>query len=429
VNLSAFHWLQIGTQRHYAEYESRGQQGELGGTIAAFYIAFAVTVMLIAIGLGLLLPRAAGSQNIFVATALLILVMPAFENSLAIVIAKGSARMYGFLSSTKAILALVSAVTLIVWFSASASSALYGLCVGLVCASWWYGSVGWLLANVSKASLACARTLLRYGAPLAVSLVLSLVAAAGDRLLIGVALGAEATGLYAAGYDIAYQVLGVAMGTVAIAITPTVYRTYASAPAEVSKQLHVLLALQLTIALPIVVAAFLAPREIALLLLGSEYADSAAKVIPLIAAAAFMNYLRAHYFDLAFHLALRIRPLVFVLFCVAALNLASNVFFVPRYGVAAAGWTAIGCYGLGVLLSIGIGATIRRIPLWNWGACRALFGCAGMIMVFSVLGRLTDINWALKLVAALIAYALIVGSVQWSTAVSFARGHCEEKSS
>ena len=177
---------------------------------------------------------------------------------------------------------------------------------------------------------------LRAGAPfLSASLAIQLVTSA-DAILIGVILGAQELGIYAAAYVIAGQLLLLA-GPVAAAIYPRL-----SSASDASDGPRVLLgALNLigAVAWPVCLsAAILAP-----VIIGILYPPDYAAAAPLLATLLGMTVIG--YYNAIATVALnsigRQAAVMSVAWLAAGVNVTANILLIPRFGVAGAAATAL----------------------------------------------------------------------------------------
>lgn len=225
------------------------------------------------------------------------------------------------------------------------------------------------------------RALVRYGAPLAIALVISMAMPAAERFLITRLVDLEALGVYAAAYGLVFPAI-VFLGSV---VNTTGYpRIMRAKEARRDERIRRVLRQQagaLTVALmPAVVGVFLLAPKIAAAFPGQAYAG-AAHLLGWIGLAAALNVWRSAYADLRFHLAkapLRISACMLVALLVDA---CLNVLLLPRLGVEAAPLALLGAYGVALGLSIVLGRGYRALP---WPPLRPLLVAAAATGVMAV---------------------------------------------
>ncbi len=147
--------------------------------------------------------------------------------------------------------------------------------------------------------------LLRYGLPLAGTLILSYIVSVSDRFLIAWLLDEAQAGIYAAGYDLANQPVILLMSIVNLAAYPLIVQVWEHEGVE-SAQAYLVrnLRLLLVVGVPATVGLAMLARPFGELVLGASF-HSASAVIPLIALGTLLDGLRVYHTDLAFHLGQR----------------------------------------------------------------------------------------------------------------------------
>jgi O-antigen/teichoic acid export membrane protein len=139
--------------------------------------------------------------------------------------------------------------------------------------------------------------------------------------------------------------------------------------------------LLVAIGLPAAVALGVLAGPLAQLIFGPTYRPAATQLLPVISLGVLLGGFKAFYADLAFQLAHRTGWLVRIALPSAALNIALNVLWIPRYGVLGAAWATVAAFALGLALSIGFGRRFFTLawPWRDWAAvvvATAAFGLA-----------------------------------------------------
>jgi O-antigen/teichoic acid export membrane protein len=419
VNLGLFHWLQAGIQRLYPHYDHRARSNQLLGVLLLAYPIYLAVVLLCA---ALVIASAAFTYlrpQVILACAALAMLLPAFESNLALAIARSDSASYALLAGGRASLALGAGLLLIYGLGPIAENAVWGLCIGLFLATSIFGYRVWFGGRWDiNSAKPVAQELLRYGGPMSLALLFSYLTVAADRLLIGTFLGATAVGLYVAGYDLVHQAVSAVMGTISMAIAPHVYRSHAAGRiGQTRSNLSNLLLWQVAIGVPLAVLLLVAAPRLCALLLGGSYAAASVIVVQLIAISALLSNMRAFYFDMAFHIALRTDLILRILALVAIINVAANLVLIPIFGVVAAGYAAILSHAVGLLMSILIGRSVHRIPLWSANLGKIFVAVAVMLLLYFALeANLQSLHWITNLALSLTAYAcLMMAAFRFST--------------
>ena len=224
---------------------------------------------------------------------------------------------------------------------------LVGLVVGNLCISLPNALTVWRVVRVKLLERPLFAELAAYGLPFAMTGALGAFISLSDRYIIEVLIGTEATGLYAASYDLVMRTLHVLMMVVAMACSPIVLRVYeaegrAAAAPFIRRQGELLLGL----ALPAAIAFIMLAPAITFALLGKEFQQAARALIPWIAAATVLSGFQAFYLSLAFSLPKRPLSQTSVLFAGALVNVALNFLLIPRFGLIGAALATAAAYAL-----------------------------------------------------------------------------------
>ena len=183
--------------------------------------------------------------------------------------------------------------------------------------------------------------MLRFGAPLAISMAMAALANSGVRALLDALGSAEALGLYTAAFLLVQNSLSVAAAAIASAGYPRAVRALeAGNLAAAQRQVSDNIALLLTVLAPMAAGMALTAPGIAALLVGPPYQASVAALTPWLAATGFFAGLRAHGLDHAFQLGRRPALQVQVTALAAGFALGLSGVLIPVWGPLGA---AIAC--------------------------------------------------------------------------------------
>lgn len=221
------------------------------------------------------------------------------------------------------------------------------------------------------------RELAAYGVPYAITGALAAIIHASDRYIIGLLIGTEAAGLYAAPYDLAMRSLQVLMLVVAMAGTPIILRAYeeageAAARPLIRRQAELLLGL----ALPAAMAYVMLSPAIAKVLLGAAFQATARELMPWIAAATLLDGFQAFYLALAFSLPKRPTPQIYIFAFGAVVNVVLNFLLIPRMGLIGAAQATVLAYVLIVISSFLIGRKLLPLPWPRAAFVKTAAACA-----------------------------------------------------
>ena len=290
--------------------------------------------------------------------------------------------MYGALSTVRALIGLALGGLLAYW-GFGALGLLAGALAGYLISSLWGVSSRWAGASqVQEDRRDMVKQLLAYGLPLTATYALGMLINTSDRFLIGYFLGAEKTGLYSAGYELAKNSIGMIMMIVNLAAYPLAVDALENrSRSDTERQLENNLIALLAVSLPSVVGMVLLSENITAVFLGRLFSGAARELMPLIAVGALCSGLKSYYFDLSFQLGRSTLGQVWVVLVAAMVNIVINVLTIPVWGLVAAAYANIVAYATGLLLSWLVGMRIFRLPfplrklakIFVATACMALF--------------------------------------------------------
>lgn len=271
---------------------------------------------------------------------------------------------YGLYSGAKAVIGLAVGVTL-----ALAGMGANGLLIGLV-AAMLLPLVGlgglrqWLQVGRTAFDSGLARTLLVYGLPLAATAALDFVVSSSDRFMLAAFIDSAAAGKYAVGYDLAQFTLGMLLMVVNLASYPLIVSAFEERGAPAARAtLARTFQLMLLVGLPAVAGLAVLSRGIAAVMVGPEFREAAAGIIPWIAVAAFIGGLKHFYFDVAFQLSTRTGTQFWIVLVSAVLNVGLNALWIPRYGLLGAVYATVVAYVIAIILSWWFGRTAFAVPV------------------------------------------------------------------
>lgn len=255
--------------------------------------------------------------------------------------------------------------------------------LGLLSLSLGFGAQGLILAALSAYIVAAAPVfftsrlgfgrpsilhddryaMLRYGFPLAISAAMGAGLALADRAIIAALISTEAAGLYAAPYDLAMRTLQVLMLAINLAGTPLITRAFenhdsARADYLLTRQWGLLWAA----GFPVTLIMGLMPHGIASLLLGPAFRDAGGQLMPLVAAATFLQGLESFYLSFSFSLAKKPLRQMLVLIAAMVVNVALTLILIPHYGIEGGAWATLASAIFAFVSSLWSGASLRALP-------------------------------------------------------------------
>jgi O-antigen/teichoic acid export membrane protein len=403
ANKLVFEWLRLALLRFLPAYQDRQQA--FSATIAAGFLALLAGTAVLG-GVALILASSDMARRLLLAGIALLCIQVMFDLELERVRIHLLPRRYGMLALGRAVLSLMLGV-LFVWLGFGAIGVIAGLCLGMLITLARPLADSWRHTRLDLCDWALLARLCRYGAPLAVTAALGFAIASLDRFLIGWSLGEEKVGLYAAGYDLANLSLGVLLMIVNLAAYPLVVRGLEEHGAEVARrQLASNLTALLAIGLPAALGFAVLAQQITNVVLGQEFRQEAATLMPLIAAAALLRDVKAYYLDLAFQLGRNTVGQMWVMVAAVAVNVGLNLWWIPAFGISGAAYAAVVAYAMAVVLSGLLGRRVFRLPGPDGDTLKVTLASCGMGLA---IWHLHEFTGPAALVGQVLGGALVYG--------------------
>ena len=356
-------WLRLALNRFLPSHADREEF--FLTQIAAGYLA----VVTIVIGVGVLLELLTTDADIRYAllTGIPLFVAMGFaEVGLSLLQSQLKAGIYSLLSVMRAVIAAATGIALLL-LDFGATGLLLGAMTGYAACGLpvlWINRSKIRLAEADRATIL---RLARYGMPFALTGALGSVIALADRYIIAALMGTEAAGLYAAPYDLANRSLQVMMLAVGLAGTPLIFRAYEAGSLEAARPvLERQFQLLAATALPVALALSMLSPAVSRLLLGPQFQEWGAVLMPWIVVATLIQGMETFYFSFAFSLAQRALRLAVVLLAAAAVNIGLNFLLIPIHGLEGAAAATLIAAVVAAVGSVLFGRRILALPL-PWG--------------------------------------------------------------
>ena len=401
-----FQWLNMAVGRFYPIHrgdpkivEEAMTRGFWAGSVIAALLFLAV----------LLFREVFNVEPAFVGVLFLITVaLGRHTLALQVANAQGAPVRYGMLSWAKCGGALVAGFILI-QCGAGGPGALLGLLAGLVFAVIAFENNPWMRMKFGSEDKSLSAEVFRYGLPLSLNHLAIAVVDVADRLMIGSLLGVTHVAPYAVAYDFVQQSVGPVMNVLFLAAFPMIVQVFDAAEAEPARiRLHVLGSRLVGLGLPVAVGVGVLAGEISETIFGNDYRQTAATIMPWLAAAIFVGTFKSYFLDVVFKLRHAIKYQGYIAILMAAVNVTLNLLLLPQYGVIAAAWATLAAFTVGALASWVIGKSVFSLPaLGNvfWGSASA---SVIMVFVLFMLPASSGIIWLLaKLALGIITYVLM----------------------
>ncbi len=218
---------------------------------------------------------------------------------------------------------------------------------------------------------------------------------------VRIAGGHRRVGVYAVAYNLVDRPTSLICASISTATFPLVVQVLENQGREAAR-------LQagrngialLAVTLPACAGLALTADHIAAVLVGPDFRSGVAALLPIMSFTALARGVRSHFIDHAFHLSGRPLLMLWTYGPATVMNIALNIYVVPRYGMMGAAWTALFCQGGTVVVGWFLGTSL--FPIWL--PLRQAFTC-GLALVPMILA-LTLIRFPLNLVGLMAAIAL-----------------------
>jgi len=245
------------------------------------------------------------------------------------------------------------------------------------------------------------RRFVRFGVPITISGFVFAIHAALDRMLVFHLMGDGAAGQYGASADLVRQIILIPATSIAAATIPLAVRAFASG-GEASARQHLELSFEILLAVifPAVVGFALTSNFVAAIVLGAQYRETAAQILPILAFAWLFQSITQSYVHVSFHLAKTPSWITLQGVGMLAMNLLTMPLLTIRFGLTGAAFALV----ITEMFGTGLGWFLTRrafpLPFNGWHVSR--IGLATVLMGFVVAGL------KLWLPAGIISFGLIV---------------------
>jgi O-antigen/teichoic acid export membrane protein len=205
--------------------------------------------------------------------------------------------------------------------------------------------------------------LIEYAWPLVAVAATAVILQNSDRFLLGSLAGTSVLGIFAVAYNLVERPTSLICSSISTATFPLVVQVLENQGREAAR-------LQagrngialLLVTLPACAGLALTADYIAASLVGPAFRSGVAALLPIMGFTALARGLRAHFIDHAFHLSGRPLLMLWTYGPATVMNIALNIYVVPRYGMMGAAWTALFCQGSTIIGGWFLGTSL--FPVW-----------------------------------------------------------------
>jgi O-antigen/teichoic acid export membrane protein len=252
----------------------------------------------------------------------------------------------------------------------------------------------------------------KHGLPLTISLTLLAISSVTDRFMIANLVGAADAGKYVAGLDLVRQTLMMPAISAAAAFFPMAVLIHANeGRTAVRCHLGECAELLFSITLPACLGFAIVAPHIANVVLGADFRETAAEIMPIIAVAVVFQILTQQYLHVSFLLSGRNSFYLINTVSIIAANVMLSVLLIERYGVVGAAWARLGADIFGFACALILSRRAFPIPIPLGRLALTMIAGLTMALVAGALDRnlhVSDLTACVILaVAGLACYAAL----------------------
>lgn len=247
--------------------------------------------------------------------------------------------------------------------------------------------------------------LLAYAWPLVAVAATTMILQNSDRFLLGSLGGAGMLGVYAVAYSLVERPTTLICSSISTATFPLVVQVleHEGKPAARIQAGRNGIAL-LAVTLPACVGLAMITDYITATLVGPAFRDGVGVLIPVMSFTALARGIRAHFIDHAFHLSGRPLLMLWTYVPATVINIALNLYAVPRYGMIGAAWVGLACQWATVIGGWFIGTSLFPVWLPAWQVVRCVLAVVPIAVGLSLIEF--PLNWGGLFCAILLGAAL-----------------------
>ncbi|WP_052833094.1 oligosaccharide flippase family protein [Bradyrhizobium sp. LTSP885] len=302
----------------------------------------------------------------------------------------------------------------------SAAAAAYLVAVLVQSRSAWRGTT----IRLDRADLS---TLARTGLPLTVSLTLLAISSVTDRFVIANLIGAADAGKYVAALDLVRQTLMMPAMSIAAAFFPMAVQIHAKqGDAAVKTHLAECLELLAGITLPACLGFATISPHIANIILGADFREVAAQIMPVIAVAVIFQVLTQQYLHAGFLLSGRNSFYLINTASIIAANVILSYVLVSHYGTIGAAWARLGADITGFASALVLSRFAFAVPVPLGRLALIVIASLAMVLAVGALDRslhIADLPVSIVLTGAGLA---VYAALCWLFDIAHVRGRLRQ---
>jgi O-antigen/teichoic acid export membrane protein len=379
LSAALYTWVRLSVLRLEAQTEEADVRATAFGCYAASSGLLAVALPALLLVFRLSWPEAVGAC-LFAATIAL------FEMQLEMLRAKGQVKRYALGTAVRGFFMLLLGVGFhqlgFGGFGLSLSIALaYVLGSAVLAPAVWR-------RPVAAFSRPAARSMLTYGLPATMSGLALALHTATDRLVVTTMLGHATGGQYGVAADFTRQLILVPAMALGSAVVPAAVRAFSTGGPEAARR-HLAESgeVMLALLLPAAVGLSLTGRDLASVVLGEQFRDTAALLIPLLSFVWLFQAISQNYVHLSFHMTGKGRGMMWQSLVSMGANLALILPLTYAFGLMGAASAVLAGEVVGVLAGFAFARSSFALPVEPRRIGRVVGATALMALAVHLVGR------------------------------------------
>ncbi|WP_405080393.1 lipopolysaccharide biosynthesis protein [Paenibacillus chitinolyticus] len=407
-NIVLFNWIRLGLLRYMPSYTDK-RNNILSTTLVSFCTIILLTAVLGSIGY-FLIPLSEQFHKLFILILIMLWAQAFFELNLELLRSELSPIKYGFVSTAKSIITLIFSVIFLLLGSGFVGI-VWGAILGFIFSFTIQIKKTWSNARLHLIDPALIKDFLIYGLPLTVIFSFGLIINFSDRLFLVYFKGYTEAGLYSVAYDFTQYTIILIMVVINLASYPIVIRTLENEGMEKAKiKLIDNITLLLLVSLPVVLCMTILNNQIAMIIFGSRFQETASKIIPVVTISMFLLGIKNYYFDLAFQISKKTTLQIIPVFIGALISVTLNYYLVPKTGIIGAGYSAIISYSASIVLSYTIGRKVTPLPIPLKDVAKILCATAiSGLVLFSIRNYSGILAFLFQIITLITIYSFCIG--------------------
>jgi O-antigen/teichoic acid export membrane protein len=347
INAVVFEWLKFSLIRYYPKHRENPTFLE---TIKVSFLGLVLTSTVVGLFFYLLFEQL---TFLYVAICLVLSWSQSWYGiHLSLLRAQLNPKSYGYLSFSRVALGLVLSTSLIVIGLNEV-----GLLIGMIAAFWLTLLVPtfkvWKVrTKLTQLDRNMFKGFVKYGFPLTITFLLTVVIHNSDRLIIEYLLTTSDTGVYSVTYDLTQQTIYTFMMVINLAAFPIAIKALEEQGEEAAyQQVRKNTSLIFLIAMPAALGVIILSSNFVHLFLGEEFRQQAMMLIPYIAIAAVLRGFKIYCVDIVFHLKQESSMQMIPVVGAAVLNIGLNFLLIPLLGIEGAAIATVAAYAVAIIMS------------------------------------------------------------------------------